>query len=366
MDGKKTLIIGLTGNLLSDQRMQRIASALQQSSYEVEVYFRQYFKYKSNIPKTNPEYPYRAVGLKPPVNSGPLFYFSYNLILFFKLLFKPADIYYAVDSDTLPAFSLLSLLRQKKLVYDAHEYFAEVPELAGNGIKKKIWHLLTRIGVKRAGICISVGEALCIELEKVYGKKFHCIRNVPELNPPARHTTYDKKTILYQGALNSGRMLEMLIKAMDSLPDYHCIIAGEGDLSAALRKAAEGKQNIEFKGLLTPAQLRELTPASYAGFNLLDAGNSLSYYYSLSNKYFDYMHAGVPSISSELPEYLKLNEKWKCGVCIDNTEAALIKLLSDWKNNPALYEGLKENAKFASENNNWEIEKLKLINILND
>src|SRR5690606_23972933 len=137
--------------------------------------------------------------------------------------------------------------------------------------------------------------------------------------------------LLYQGALNKGRCLEILIDSAALLPEYDIIIIGEGDLSESLRKRAEPYHNIEFMGLQTPENIRKITGKCYLGFNLLDAGESLSYFYSLSNKYFDYMQAGVPSVSSELPEYISLNEKYKIGVCIPNTLESWLNLVNATK-----------------------------------
>ena len=364
MDTKKTLIIGLSGNFLSDQRMQRIASAITETSWEPIVYFRDFYKYKNGKALKSPNFKYQIQPVRSVFKSGILFYLWFNLLLFFKLLFKKTEAYYAVDSDTLLAFVLLSKLHAKPLVYDAHEYFAEVPELNGKTLKKKLWHWLTQWGVKQAKVCITVGAELAIELERVYGKPFACVRNVTDAKPQEAVQAFEGKTIIYQGALNEGRELELLIDAMKDLPEYHCLVVGEGDLSTALRKRAEGFGNIEFLGLLSPEELKRITPKCFAGYNLLDANGSLSYYYSLSNKYFDYIHAALPSISSELPEYLKLNAQWECGVCLPNSKEALVNLLNFWKNNPSEYAKLKENTKFAAQENNWTLEKETLKNLL--
>lgn len=42
------------------------------------------------------------------------------------------------------------------------------------------------------------------------------------------------------------------------------------------------------------------------GINLL-TDEGLSYRYSLANKFFDYVHAGIPQICIAFPEYKKLN-----------------------------------------------------------
>lgn len=361
MDKKKTLIIAITGNIFSDQRMQRIASALSESGWELELYYRNYFKNRNLKPSSQPSYSYYTCGIQSFFKAGILFYLTYNIQLFLKLIFKKTDLYYAVDSDTLPAFILLKIVRRKPLIYDAHEYFSEVPELSNSPFKKWVWHTITKIGVKLSRTCITVGPALSKELEKRYGKAFLSIRNVPIQRKKEFSQPNSDRVILYQGALNKDRELELLIHAMDKLPNFKCLIAGEGDLSQSLRELAKNSKNIEFLGLLSPNELAELTPRCYAGYNLLKANESLSYYYSLSNKYFDYMQAEIPSISSKLPEYLRLNETFNCGVCIENTESEFVKLIQYWESNPKAYLKLKENAKFAAEKNHWELEKLILI-----
>lgn len=366
MDRKEKITIALTGNLLTDQRMQRISAALAESGRGVELYYRNHYKYdKGRKPAYTAPEGILSIALDTPFSKGPAFYLYYNLLLLMRLLFRKTDALYAVDADTLPAMLLLSLLKRKKLIYDAHEFFSEVPELEDSRIKKKIWELITAAGVKRACLCLTVSESLAEELKRKFGKPFAAIRNVPAYDPrPAPPETNQKPLILYQGALNKGRMLEMLINAMRRMPEFRCIIAGEGDLSLMLRHMAAGADNIEFAGLLSPAELKALTPQAFAGFNLLDASGSKSYYFSLSNKYFDYMHAGVPSVSSALPEYLKLNARWGCGVCIEERPEALIYLLRNWKNHPEIYLKLKENAKFAAESENWEREKQTFIKLI--
>jgi len=91
--------------------------------------------------------------------------FTY-FVLFFKLLFKASDAYYAVDADTLPAFTLLSQLKGAPMVYDAHEYFSEVPELSGKQFKKAIWHKVVSIGSRQAKLNLTVGPALGKSLKR--------------------------------------------------------------------------------------------------------------------------------------------------------------------------------------------------------
>ena len=360
MEQQKTIAIAITGHFYTDQRMQRISSVLKEMNFHVLLVYRPFVK-SGNIVKNTELKDIDLLAIKPLFNSGILFYLWFNVLLFFKLLFKKIDIFYAVDSDTLAAMLCLSMLKSKPLVYDAHEYFAEVPELQGKSIKKWIWHRLTLAGVKRSKLCITVSDSLAKALELRYYKPFSVIRNVPFYHQEPKVVPFHSPTIIYQGALNKGRELELLIEAMKELPQFKLLLVGEGDLSATLRELAQKLKltNVEFKGILSPNELKTISAKCFVGYNLLDA-QSLSYYYSLSNKYFDYVQAGIPSISSHLPEYEFLNTEYGCGICIMNTKEALVETLLKCYSDEFYYNKLKENALFAAEKLNWNQESVRL------
>lgn len=360
MGQKQIIQIATVSHIYFDQRMIRIASSLQNLGYHVQVTYRPYVKYGKIDNNKNPFF-FNINPLKVVFNQGILFYLCYNLALIFKLIFAKTDVLYAVDSDTLLAFTVLSKLKRKPLIYDAHEFFAEVPELEGQQFKKKIWHTITQWGVNQSSLCLTVSNTLAERLNQRYQKTFQVLRNLPITQIIENTQKEEKPTIIYQGALNKGRGLELLIKAMKKLNNWQCWIVGEGDLSSTLRtlKTDLKADNVIFLGSVSPEELKTITPKCFAGYNLLD-DESLSYHDSLSNKYFDYMHAGIPSISSYLPEYISLNNEWKCGVCIQNDENKLIKTLEEWIKNPEEYALFQNNAIIASRNLCWENESQNL------
>jgi glycosyltransferase involved in cell wall biosynthesis len=360
MDQKQIIQIGTVSNIYFDQRMIRIASSLQNLGYNVNVFYRPYVKY-GKIEKNENYFPFKTSPLKVFFNQGILFYLFYNLALIFKLIWTKTYVFYAVDSDTLLAFTILSKLKRKPLIYDAHEYYAEVPELEGQPLKKKIWHTITQWGINQSSLCLTVSNTLAERLNQRYQKTFQVLRNLPLTQIFENTQKEEKPTIIYQGALNKGRGLELLIKAMKKLNNWQCWIVGEGDLSSSLRalKTSLNADNVIFLGIVSPEELKSITPKCFVGYNLLD-DKSLSYQDSLSNKFFDYMHAGVPSISSYLPEYISLNNEWKCGVCIQNDEIKLINTLEEWIKNPEEYALFQNNAIIASRILCWENESQKL------
>jgi glycosyltransferase involved in cell wall biosynthesis len=162
--------------------------------------------------------------------------------------------------------------------------------------------------------------------------------------------------VLYQGALNLGRGLEAAIESFQTLP-LPLWIAGEGDLSAELRAHARTKpqpDQTRFLGDLEPAALRALTAQAWLGLNLLE-DQGLSYRYSLSNKFFDYVQACVPQIAMDFPEYRRLNAQHEVAVLVpdarpETVHAAVTALLED----PARYERLRNACCQAREAWVWE------------
>lgn len=357
----KRILFTVTNDLSYDQRMERICTSLQTAGYEVTLIGR-----KKNNSIELQDKPYKQVRLNCYFEKGKLFYLEYNLRLLFYLLTNPAEIICAIDVDTLLPAAIASSIKKSILVYDSHELFTEVPELQGRGLIKKIWTSIEKYGVKRAWLCYTVSDSVAKALEQKYQKKFSVIRNVPLLedSPKLKNSS---SFILYQGALNEGRGLEALLDAMASL-NINLKIAGEGDLSSELRQKVKDlrlEDKVEFLGYFSPSALKNITQQAFLGYNLLDK-TSLSYYYSLSNKYFDYIHAEVPNLSNAFPEYSAINSKYNVGLLIKTSSKEIIvaveKLLSD----KLLYLTLVNNCKTAKQELCWQREEMDLIELYNN
>ncbi|MBK8878431.1 MAG: glycosyltransferase [Haliscomenobacter sp.] len=342
--------------------MIRICLALAQAGYEVLLIGR-------TLPHSPPlpDQPYAQKRLSCFFHRGKAFYLEYNLRLLFFLLVHRFDAVCAADLDTLaPAFTA-ARLKGKPVVYDAHEYFTEVPELIGRPHTRRVWELLARAVVPRVDRAYTVGPALAEILSARYGVPFEAVRNVPvrKLNE-APSAKAPAPVVLYQGALNRGRGLEQAIDAMSLLPGVTLWLAGEGDLSQTLRervRLAGLQDQVRFLGRLSPDDLSRETPKAWIGLNLLEA-ESLSYYYSLANKAFDYVQAGIPSLQMDFPEYRRLNAEWECFLLLPSLDAdaiadAIRSLLAD----TGRYQNLAANCRQAAEIWNWEAESPKLITL---
>ncbi|KXK36969.1 MAG: glycosyltransferase [Saprospiraceae bacterium] len=361
MNKRRKIYCVVTNDLIQDQRMHRICNTLIEIGCDVMLIGRQK---PDSIPLGQQKF--RQKRLKCFFNKGPFFYMEYNIRVLLYLILNAPYIIYSVDTDTLAACSIAKWIRNRKIIFDSHEYFTEVPELTGRKFVKKIWEALERVFIPHVNCGLTVSESLATILSEKYKVPFHTIYNVPMLNTYDRKPPGENKYLLYQGMLNKGRGLEQLIAAMPMIPSIKLIIAGEGDLSHTLRKMNEdspAKSRIIFAGWQTPDQLQILAREAWLGVNLLDS-KSLNYYYSLANKFFDYMHAGLPSINMDFPEYQRIIGEHNVGYLISDLHPAYIAaLINDILKNPEEYYRKKECCAIAAQHYNWQNESLHLQTI---
>ncbi|MCB9080888.1 MAG: glycosyltransferase [Lewinellaceae bacterium] len=359
-EGPARIICTVTTDLTYDQRMARTATALTEAGYQVRLVGRQ-------LPASVPlkARPYEQTRLSCWFLRGKAFYLEFNLRLCWLLLFSPVDIICAVDLDTLGPACLIGKLRGKKIVYDAHEYFSELPELTNRPFTKRIWEWLAAWCIPLTDRAYTVGPALAEVLQQRYQRPFGVVRNVPlRWSTPAFPPKTPPPILLYQGALNMGRGLEALLEALPLIPDVELWIAGEGDLSAALRQQVQNlglTERVKFLGYLVPEALAKLTPQAWLGINLLE-NRGLNYYLSLANKAFDYIQAGVPALHMDFPEYRNLATTYGGCVLVDNLDPRRIsQVISELRQDPHTYARLQQACLKAAESLHWDKEKESLI-----
>lgn len=358
----KKIILTITNDITYDQRMHKIATSLANAGYDVLLLGRNRkhsFPLKPSI--------YKQYRLNCFFDKGKFFYIEFNIRLFFYLLFNAFDIVNAIDLDTILPCYLVSRIKHKACVYDAHEYFTEVPEVINRPFTQKIWLAIEQFIVPKLKHCYTVSDSIAQLFEAKYQTHFQTIRNVPYLldqHLPADLSINKERYILYQGALNKGRGLAQLIEAMQWL-DCKLVLVGEGDLSEALRlqvQTLQLQEKIIFKGFIAPENLNIITQEAYIGINVSE-NLGLSYYYSLNNKCFDYIHACLPSITNNFPEYLQINNKYEVAVMCDLTTQNLVQAINTLLNDEQLHVRLVANCKVAKLEYNWQIESQKLLAI---
>jgi glycosyltransferase involved in cell wall biosynthesis len=155
---------------------------------------------------------------------------------------------------------------------------------------------------------------------------------------------------------------------MDLLPNHHLIIVGSGDLEIKITyliNQSKSKNRIDYLGHVLPEELKKITSTAGIGLNLLEE-SSKSYYYSLANKFFDYLQAGIPSINMSFPVYSHYLNKYKIGETIPNLDVNQLCEKVKFISNPINYEAYYPHLKEAAEKLNWEAEEKTLLGYFKD
>lgn len=337
--------------------MHRICTSLAQNGYRVTLIGRR-LRHSSPLPQR----PFEQKRLRCLFNKGFLFYAEYNVRLFFYLLFQKTDLVCAIDLDTILACLFISKLKRTERVYDAHEYFTELKEVRTRPRVKKIWTLIERFALPRFRQGYTVSDGLAAEFKRNYGVDYSVIRNLPVLKDLPEGTPHEP-FLLYQGVVNEGRGFEYLIPAMKQVA-CRLVICGNGNFMPQLKALiAEHKvqDKIELKGMLPPEELLPIAARATLGLALAEK-EGINQYLALPNKFFDYVHAGLPQLTMNYPEYARINSEHKVAILIDKLSTDHIAIaITNALNNPPLLSELRSNCLAARTVFNWQNEEKKLI-----
>lgn len=352
----KRIIFTVTNDLNYDQRMQRICSSVAAAGFNVVLLGRQM---KESLPLTGQSFSQKR--LYCIFQKGPLFYIEFNLRLFFCLLFQKADAICAIDLDTILPVYFVSFFRKKKRLYDAHELFTEQKEIVTRPFIHRCWLAIERFTVPKFPIGYTVNEFIAGELARRYGVHYLVIRNLPVYKElPEQRAT--EKFLIYQGAVNEGRSFETLIPAMREI-DCRLRIFGTGNFLEQARQLIRTNQledKIILEGMALPEELLKITPQAYLGIMLFES-TGLNQYQSLSNRFFDYIMAGIPQLCVAYPAYQQINDQFQIACMIPDTATeTIVKALQELLSDQSLHERLQRNCLSARKILNWENEEKKL------
>jgi glycosyltransferase involved in cell wall biosynthesis len=111
-------------------------------------------------------------------------------------------------------------------------------------------------------------------------------------------------------------------------------------------------------------RMMAFTRLAHVGLTL-DKDSNLNYRFSLPNKLFDYLHAGVPVLATDLPEVAAIVREFDCGLVIPAPEPSIIALaVRRMTADPNGHEPLRQRAIFAARSLDGEREKEVLRSFL--
>ncbi|MGB4081948.1 MAG: glycosyltransferase, partial [Candidatus Fermentibacter daniensis] len=175
--------------------------------------------------------------------------------------------------------------------------------------------------------------------------------------------------VLYQGAISFERGLENLIDACGLLPrgSVRVVMIGPDMTSGILPGMAKAR---DVNGVLSilPAvpseRLPEVTASADMGL-ILFQNTCPNHYYSLPNKLYEYMMAGLPIIASDLPEMSDLILRERCGVLVDPEDSgAIAGRILELASDPGLREEMGGRGRRAAlERYTWPDQEVSLLGV---
>ncbi len=297
-----------------------------------------------------------------------------------QLLQVQADIYHAHVERALPACYIAARLRGKPFIVDTPELILTDPSYARWSRLRILASQLIKHLVSHCAGYITASPLYLQELGKLYGAKdVMLIRNVPPFKAVTKCNRFHKRLglgphvriALYQGNLQPNRGLHLLIQATPFLEkDIVIVMMGEGytETPALLQSHIASEGVADRVKILPPVPYEELlhwTASADIGLTLLPSDYSLSIRKCLPNKFFEYLMAGLPVLSSELDAIVEVIKTYDVGKVVlslapQDVGAAINAMLAD---HDSLARMSANALAVAHQEFNWEKESQKLLHL---
>jgi glycosyltransferase involved in cell wall biosynthesis len=261
------------------------------------------------------------------------------------------DILHAHDSDALLAVARVAGRRGIPFVYDAHELWLGQENRGRSALyhalfKAYYWWVQRRL-VPRAAAVLTVSEPIRERLAATYGVPVSLVPNYPELvaAPPASRPlrtllsepiAEGAPIVLYLGGVQPGRGLEELVSALPSVPEAVLVCLGVTDTPHSLLALADELGVADRLRVVPPVPSEEVVGWAVSATVGVALATPISENnrFSLPNKLFQYMAAGIPVLANDFPHVRAIVEGGGAGLCVDPTDpraiaAALRRLLAD-------------------------------------
>lgn len=223
---------------------------------------------------------------------------------------KP-DVVHAHDWNTLPIAARVAGETAGKYVYDSHEFASQENQqsLQWRLIYAPFTRAIESRFIHRAAAVITVSRSIALEMQSLYGldQPPTIVRNIPDADRLVPRPVGSRVSVLYHGGVSASRgIIEAASSVADWPADFDFTVRGSipDDLRAEIQRAA-------------PPDRVSLVPAVAPGevvrsANLFDVGihpslgSSKNDQYSLPNKFFEYLNAGLAMCIADFPEMATL------------------------------------------------------------
>ena len=253
-------------------------------------------------------------------------YVQYWIRLFRRLLTLRPDVIHAHDLDVLPPCRAAATILGVPLVHDAHELWTELATLVDRPRVRAVWSWLADRFIPQTDGVITVCDGIADILHERHGVNPIVLRNMPlrqdlpEARPLREEIGIDEDTplLIYQGGMLHGVGVDRCIEVMEHLPEAHLFVIGGGPLRPEFVKQAQASpasRRITMHEAVPFSELLSYTAAADLGL-FLGESDGLSIQYALTNKFFEYVQAGVPVVVTDYPEHASHVNRYGVGMLV--------------------------------------------------
>jgi len=323
----KKVISVVLNNFTNDSRVLKEAISLQNGGYEIEVVALweeglKEFEEVENISVHRIRLKSRSWSKNRLIQILKYMEFLYKVIK----KYRDIDIVHCNDLAILPIGVLIKKFSKKdvKIVYDAHEYETETHY--SKGVRKKIAQILEKRLIGYASAVLTVSDKIANEYVRLYNiKKPALVLNTPPLKEVEKKDIFrqrfnieaEETIFLYQGALNRGRGIELILETFAMATEGVVVFMGYGMLEPLIKEYIKKHNRIFFHEAVAPEEVLDYTSSADFGLSLIE-DSCLSYRYCLPNKMFEYTMVGMAVIVSNLPEMRRIVEEYDVGVVVQD------------------------------------------------
>ena len=300
----------------------------------------------------------------------PLKKFLMLIELFFMFIIKAVrikpNIIHCHDVFILPVGVLVKMLVGCSLIYDAHELESQT-----NGLSKyrsKIIFFVERYSWRFIDALITVSPSIDKWYIHNIGEKYsEIIMNSPIIKQVENiddsldlrkifSIPAGNKIFLYVGMLRSGRGIDLITEVFKSKGiKSHVVFLGYGELTDKLKYIAEEYNNIHVHDQVPHDQVVSIAQSADVGLCLIQ-NISLSDYYCLPNKLFEYCFSEIPVLASKFPDISNVVDNYKLGLCCDLEVIDIKKSVKVYEQDKVTINMDKHNMQELS----WQAQDLKL------
>lgn len=289
-----------------------------------------------------------------------------------------ADVIICNDEDSLLAGVVHKRNKGTKLIYDIHDLMCDITQNVFPLVYSEMLVLYEKNMVQYADCVMGAGKYLLEWIDEHYCLKVPC---VPIFNCGTgdkillQEKKYDEENIriYYQGLAYPNRNLEILIRAIQDIDEVSVVIrSDDNEYVKTLKKLVDELEltgRVSFVDLVSTEKVYEAANKDGdIGIYLADPSESINWRASFTNKFLEYLTAGLPVITTNARDQAEIVLKYDCGYVLENLSIEELRnlLIQIKKDRKELAEKSKNAMYVGQQLFDWNIYKEQMLNLIKE